>query len=251
MLGKLFQFHRSNKPPETGKAKGRITMAPSRKKHPSTMSKKPNGDRRQRSNDRYSHSGKASVDVPFETRLKGLYKELSRSYLFYEGFRKEFENEIRGISIYADEQILEDLWFMKVRGRSALGRRGSTETQEDADEDDFKPERDGMLFKAMERRIFEALAAVWCSSVSDATSTQSAERLDAIVSMHGKMRSAEKQIAWLLAAASESSGDCERLLIGLTKFKELIDPKSEKNKVLYGDAWEGDARQATVVDAGN
>lgn len=209
-------------------------------------------DQNQRSRDKYRQDVKANIDMPFEKAMRLLHKELDRSYSFYERFRNEFEDEIRAISIYADSRILDELWIMKVMGRSAAGRWGNTKvlsSQKDPNEDDLKTERDAMLFVVMRRKIFEALTFVWRSRIGEGSSKpkKSSDLLDFMMKMHGKMKTADKQIRGLLFAATESSRNCEQLLNGLRKFKELIDPESEGNILLYKGAGDGD----DIIDAGN
>lgn len=203
------------------------------------------------------HRKATNNGIPFGRAMTKLHKQLERAYRFYEDFKSQFENEISLIKVYAEDHILEDLWVMKVRGRSLpvmRGNRGFSDFRGDSDEDDPALERPGLRFAVMRKKVIEALGTALHSDVNASTgslqSKKAAGRHDSIERLHGKVATANEQIRSLLSAAADTSENCDGLLNELQMLKDLVDPDSVKNRALYRDfddeEDEGDEREDDV-----
>jgi hypothetical protein len=166
----------------------------------------------------------------FVSAIKQLHKEIEAAEQVYFTFHSKFESDISNIKAYASQEILADLWDMKINGGRIDGRRsrrnedGGTEVESRIEE-----------FESTGTKILNALDAAISARFSDVSrlSKNNDDLFDTARRFQRKIYVAGEQIDELLSKASRSREYCKNLVHELDFLKELVNPENGKNKEMF------------------
>ncbi|MCJ1248811.1 hypothetical protein MMC30_006031 [Trapelia coarctata] len=183
--------------------------------------------------------------ISFEEALADLFDLLNASLAFYSNFKREFDDEIQGVSAYADPMLLKELWVSRIdymRGhhdtRDPRDREGPRERAQAPQ--DFKNAY-LRLKERFEIAIRAAPARRGQRAAHDDGRSASYERIVQ------KLGAGHRDISRLAQSARTRRGEVEALVMEL----EFLITYLEKNKGVWADGGPGeDGRYEEHGDGG-
>ncbi|KAI9738856.1 MAG: hypothetical protein M1834_008363 [Cirrosporium novae-zelandiae] len=190
--------------------------------------------------------------IPFEEAVEQLHESLEEGSRYYKQFLTVFEEEIRSVERYADENITTALWRAKVkdsekRNRRKIGKGG----RRSEDEQDLKQpelESPAQTFRDPMGQIVkdfrDALQAI-DSKLFESRVPHRGQRFENenIVRLHKKLAGQYKEIRALFNGASENRNDAvelskeiEMVLSYLNSHGDLWDRNSTSDDMLGNDS---------------
>lgn len=175
--------------------------------------------------------------LPLGKAIRQLQYQVDAAHKLYSTFYSSFNDDIAAIRFYAPENILADLWLLKIGGS---GQKWIPPTERQCG--------DGDDFDEMERRVLRALSNATNARVFDESpiSAGSTKRYNAAKRLQQKVQVANEQIRGLLSNASRSQDSCDALISELELLKGLLEAALDvdDNRI------ENDGGNDTICDQG-
>jgi len=174
----------------------------------------------------FEHNPKSETGaaLPFDRAIRQLRHQLDTAHELYSTFSTSFKDDIVSIKQYASEEILAELWSLKIDGFESKWMT-SAERGDAMDEDEVIAGPKVEDFDEMERRVVRALNNVTDARVIDYSQTSGgrAKPYNAARRLKQKVQIAKGQILDLLGNASGSRDSCDALICELELLKCLLD----------------------------
>jgi hypothetical protein len=185
--------------------------------------------------------------LPFGRAMIQLHRVLDAAEKFYTEFQNDYDNDVKALKSYGSDDLLDSAWIMKVKGQ---GSRGDFE--EDEDEIDDATESYTETFKENMKKVVDAMEAATKSRLIWGTIESTDQIIESRKRLQEKVTTSSKHIRDLMKVAMKTRKNCEAFLEELSLLKDLVEPESRKNKILYrnGNGEDIDAAQDNAKSPG-
>ncbi|QSZ37648.1 hypothetical protein DSL72_008747 [Monilinia vaccinii-corymbosi] len=181
--------------------------------------------------------------LPFGKAMKKLRTVVKEAETIYSGVLKEYDTDVQRVKNYTPDNILRQLWSLKLDSESKIPERAEDHNQhsydnQDQDGNDTKKSNDSedTLHEQLNHQIAQVAEALKQAHMSIVGEKSSATVFKASERLKEKIDTTGRQILELSHRASDGSQDCEALLDELKGLHILL----ESNKKLYAVEKEGE-----------
>jgi len=168
------------------------------------------------------------ISLSFGKAMKKLHRQLELAQTLYTDFQREYNDDVRKVRGYMNDQALVDVWVKKVASKNSASQ------DEYRDNSSDEPRLYKEIFAEQKTKVTQALEQVARSTVEEGgTSRKATVRFEATRRLRQKVETSRGQILQLLNKVTEAPEHCSALLEEFKYLSDLIDPENEKNAGLY------------------